>query len=83
MTFIKWRLEGLFGRLFRNRRTMVTAGFPVILGQGLDEPRIEPKMIFFWHPPLSAAGDSAAARIGGARGRISGWVSRLVRRNRV
>jgi|GEM_PF-4843704 len=82
MINIKWRLEDLFGRLFRNRRTLVTAGFPVVLGQGLDEPRIEPKMVFFWHPPLSAAGDAAAAPMAGGRGRIRGWVSRLIHRNR-
>ena len=81
MTYIKWRLEDLFGRLFRNRRTLVMAGFPIVLGQGLDEPRIEPKMTFFWHPPLSAAGNGAAARMVRGKGRISGWVRRLIRRN--
>lgn len=82
MSFIRWRLEDLFGRLFRNRRRLVTAGFPVVLGQGLDEPRIEPKMAFFWHPPLSGATTPSAARVSLGKGRISGWVRRLIHRNK-
>jgi hypothetical protein len=41
---------------------LAMAGPPVVLGQGLDEHRIQPRMTVHWHPPYSVMSEPEAVR---------------------
>lgn len=80
MSFVKRHLVTLVGKIFRNERRLLTAGFPVVLGQGLREPRIQPRMVFYWHPPISSAAAEEMEGKTPMKGRIRGWLDRVVAR---
>ena len=78
MSSVVRSMESLIDRVFKKERKLLTAGFPVVLGQGLEEPRIQPRMTFYWHPPLPAISDEEK---GGKTARttlIRGWFDRVI-----
>ena len=78
MSSVMRSLEGFIDRVFRNERKLLTAGFPVVLGQGLEEPRIQPRMTFYWHPPLTAFSDEAKEGKTARMALIRGWFDRVI-----
>ena len=78
MSFVKRNFENLLGRIFKNQRKLLTAGFPVVLGQGPDEPRIQPRMVFYWHPPLSAPPAEGSEGKSLGKGGVRDWFDRVV-----
>jgi len=78
MSFVKRNLENLAGKIFKHQRKLLTAGFPVVLGQGLEEPRIQPRMVFYWHPPLPAAADEVNGGKTAPKRGVRDWVHRVI-----
>lgn len=58
----------------RERELFAVAGTPIVLGQGLDEPCIQPKLAVHWHPPFSMLTADATGR---EKGRLRAWLTRV------
>ena len=63
----------------REEDFLAVAGTPVVLGHGLDEPRIQSKMAVHWHPPFSVMSAEVTAR---EKSRFRVWLSKVGVRRR-
>jgi hypothetical protein len=75
MLSLKCFLTNLWKRIFqKDEEYFAVAGYPLVLGQGLNEPRIEPKMAFHWHPPFSVMTAEVARN---EKSRFRAWLGKM------